>query len=76
MMTHPFMPDLSDKSLDELQEKMGELTKNLNFAYKMQNSAVISQLQMILSGYREAYSKKMDEMMSKQNIKDKIKVDQ
>jgi hypothetical protein len=76
MITHPFMPDLSKLSLEELQQKMAELTKNLNFAYRMQNSPVISQLHMILAGYREAYSNKMDEMMNKQNIKDKINVEQ
>jgi ribosomal protein L29 len=75
MMTHPFMPDLSDKSLEELQQKMAELTKNLNFAHRMQNSAVIGQLHMILTGYREAYAKKMDDAMNKQDVKDKIKID-
>lgn len=74
-MLHPFVPDLSDKNAEELQLKIAELTRNLNWAYRMQNSGMIHQLNMILENYRGAYYKKMDEQFSKQNLGEKIKVD-
>lgn len=76
VMQHPFMPDLSDQTLEQLQEKIATLTKNLNWAYRVQNSAMIHQLHMIIGGYQTAYAKKLDEQLNKQNANDKIKVDQ
>lgn len=67
-MEHPFIHDLSDKSLEELQEKLSDLNKKLTFAYRTSNGPLINQLQMVLESYKSAYSKKMDELMKKQNI--------
>lgn len=70
-MEHPFIKDLHNLSLDDLQTKISELMNKLTFASKMGNKALISQLQMALESYRNAYDLKMSEMMkgATQNIK-------
>jgi hypothetical protein len=74
-MQHPFITDLSDKSLEDLQVKLTDLTKKLNFAYKMQNGPMIHQIQMVIESYRAEHNKKMDELLKKQNIKTAVKVE-
>jgi hypothetical protein len=65
-MTHPFINDLSGKSLEDLQETISGLNKKLTFAYRMGNQPLIHQLHMALDSYRVEYSKKMDDLMKKQ----------
>lgn len=74
-MQHPFISNLSDKSLEDLSTSLTDLTKKLNFAYRMQNGPMIHQLQMVLESYKAEYNKKMDELMKKQNIKTSVKVE-
>lgn len=73
-MEHPFIKDLDDKSLDELQTSLSELSKKLTFAYRTQNGALINQLQMAMESYKVAYQKKMDDLVRKQNISMTINV--
>jgi hypothetical protein len=75
-MEHPFLPSntLSDLSLDELQSKISDLTGKLTYAYRTQNGALIHQLRMVIESHRNQYTKKMDEMVSKQNIQTKINI--
>jgi hypothetical protein len=74
-MEHPFINNLQDLSLEDLQEKIGDLTKKLNFAYRMQNGPMIHQINMALESYKSEYSKKMDNLIKKQNINSQIKVE-
>jgi len=74
-MQHPFINDLSDKSLEDLQASITELTKKLNFAYGMQNGPMIHQLLMVLESYKTEHNKKMDQIMKKQNIQTTISVE-
>lgn len=74
-MTHPFISDLSKLSLEELQSKISDLMNKLNFAHRTGNAALINQLYMIIDSYKSEYGKKMDEMISKQNIKTKINIE-
>ena len=74
-MEHPFIHNLSDKSLEELQDTMSDLMKKLSFAYQMQNSSMIHQLQMVIESYRAEHKKKMDELIKKQLGKTVIKVE-
>jgi hypothetical protein len=74
-MKHPFINDLSDKTMDELQTAMSSLNNKLTFAYRTGNGSLIHQLQMAIESYRDAYSKKMDEMMGKQKINSKISIE-
>lgn len=74
-MEHPFIASLSDKTLEELQTAISDLTKKLNFAYSMQNGAMIHQISMVLESYKSEHSKKMDAIMKKQNIQSTISVE-
>lgn len=73
-MQHPFITDLSGKTLEELQKTISDLTNKLNFAYRTGNGPLINQIQMAIDSYRHEYSKKMDDLMKKQNINSKIKI--
>ncbi len=74
-MEHPFINDLSSKTLEELQTAISTLSSKLTFAYRTQNSALISQINMALESYRNAYNKKMDELIKKENITTQVKID-
>lgn len=73
-MQHPFIHDLSDKSLEDLQTTLTSLHSKLTFAYRTGNGALIHQLQMVIESYRQEYSKKMDDLIKKQNINTKISI--
>lgn len=73
-MEHPFAPDLSQKTLEELQADISSLNTKLTFAYRTGNGPLIGQIQMMIESYRRQYSKKMDEIFSKQNIGNKINI--
>jgi hypothetical protein len=73
-MQHPFINDLSDKSLDELQSAINGLTTKLTFAYRTQNGALIHQLHMVMDSYRAEYNKRMDELLNKQKDQNKINI--
>ena len=74
-MQHPFINDLSDKSLEDLQTIITDLTKKLNFAYGMQNGPMIHQLLMVIESYKAELNKKMDAIMKKQNIQTTVSVE-
>lgn len=73
-MEHPFINNISDKSLEDLQKTVSDLTSKLNFAYKTGNGPLINQINMALESYKNAYSKKMDELMSKQKFNTQINI--
>ena len=75
-MEHPFLSSssLRDKSLEELQSSINDLTTKLTFAYRTRNSALIGQIQMVMESYRNEYNRKMDEVFKKQNVQSKINV--
>lgn len=74
IMQHPFITDLSDKSVDELQNTINDLTKKLNFVYRTQNGPMIQQMLMVLESYKAEYGKRIDEMYKKQNLQNKINI--
>ena len=74
MIPHPFIGDLSEKSTDELQDSINDLTKKLNYAYRTQNGALINQLNMAVQSFRLEYGKRMDDLYKKQNLNGKINV--
>lgn len=73
-MQHPFISDLSDKSLEELQSTITDLQGKLNFAFRMGNSAMINQLRMVIESYQVESAKRLDEMYKKQNLKTSVNV--
>jgi len=74
-MEHPFISDLSDKTIEELQETLSDLTTKLTFAYRMQNNAMVSQLQMVIESYKNEHNRKLDALFKKQNIDATINVE-
>lgn len=73
-MEHPFAPDLSDKTLDELQETIVSLNTKLVYAYRTGNSALIAQLNMMIESHRNCFNKKMDEMFAKRKMGAAVKI--
>lgn len=53
---HPLTPDLSKLSAEELNTKHGELLKRIAWAYKMGNSDMVYQLQLLLEDYQRELS--------------------
>lgn len=74
-MEHPFINNIDNLSLEELQNKLSELNKKITFAYRTNNGPLIHQLSMAIESYRNAYSKKMDDLVKKQNISTQIKIE-
>jgi uncharacterized membrane protein (DUF106 family) len=76
MVEHPFIDKkaLDSKSMEELQEAIQSLTTKLNYAYRMGNGALISQLQMVLETYKSSHRKKMDAIFEKQKLNTKINI--
>jgi hypothetical protein len=73
-MQHPFINNLNEKSLEEIQKTMSDLQNKLNFAYRMAHGQLISQLLMAYDSYKQEYGKKLDELIKKQNISTKINI--
>jgi|GEM_PF-4658212 len=71
-MEHPFLSttELSELSIDDIQEKISEITKKLGFAYSMNNQLVVHQLQMALESYNAALQKKFADMTKKEDGND------
>lgn len=74
-MEHPFINNLDDKSLEDLQNTISSLTSKLTFAYRTGNGPLIQQLTMAIESYKNAYTKKMDELIKKQKIQTTVKVE-
>lgn len=73
-MQHPFITDLSDKSLEDLSKTISDLNQKLNFAYRMQNGALINQIRMAIESYNGEYKRRMDEMYKKNNLEKQINI--
>jgi hypothetical protein len=73
-MEHPFITDLTDKTLEELQETVASLMNKLTFAYRTGNGPLIQQLHMVLESYKKQQSKKLDEVFAKQKMKNTINI--
>lgn len=73
-MEHPFINGLENKTVDDLQNKISELNNKLNFAYRTGNGPLIQQITMALESYKNAYSKKMDDLIKKQNVNTQINI--
>ncbi len=75
-MEHPFLDKkkLSEKTLEELQNTMTDLMNKLTFAHRIGNRPLINQLQMVIESYRTEASKKLDEVMKKQNLQNQVSI--
>lgn len=78
-MGHPLAPDLSKLTNEELQAKRAELQNRFVFAYRMGNSNLVHQLQLLIDDYAieiDNRNRKMieDAAKSGKNFADKIDI--
>lgn len=75
-MQHPFLDinEISKLSLEEIQQKVSDLSGKLQFASRTRNAALMAQLHMVLETYQTAAAQKLDEVFKKQNIQNRINV--
>ena len=75
-MEHPFLDRnaLTEKSLEEIQTSIADLMNKLTFAHRTGNGALINQLHMVIESYRNEASKKLDEVMKKQNLQTQVSI--
>ena len=75
-MEHPFLDRkaLSEKTLEEIQTALTGLMNKLTFAHRTGNRPLINQLEMVVESYRNEASKKLDEVMKKQNIQGQVSI--
>lgn len=76
MHTHPFIADLSSKSLDELSETINTLNKRMQFMYRTGKHDMVRQIQMAIASYRDEYVSRQQKMAesSEKNISAKIDI--
>lgn len=58
-MEHPLIPNLDDLSVDQLQEKISELTRKVGMAHRLGNAHLRFQVQMALDTYQNKYREKL-----------------
>lgn len=73
-MKHPFVEDLSQKTLEELQTIISSLNNKLSVAYRMGNQSLINQMNMVIESYKDEYNNKMNELINKQKIQHNINI--
>jgi hypothetical protein len=75
-MEHPFLDRkaLSEKTLEEIQTALTGLINKLTFAHRTGNRPLINQLEMVVESYRNEASKKLDEVMKKQNLQNQVSI--
>ena len=65
-MGHPLTPDLSKLSIDEVTNKIADLQKRLMYAYRIGQSDMVGQLQLLMQDYQEEMNnrnrKQLEEM--------------
>lgn len=74
-MQHPFINNLSEKSLEDLQNTISELTKKYTYAARTGNGPLMHQLSMVMDSYRTEYNKQMDDLIKKQNINATVSIE-
>jgi hypothetical protein len=58
-MEHPLIPNLDSLTVDELLEKISELNRKLNIAYRTGNAHLCNQIRMALESYQTKYDEKL-----------------
>lgn len=60
-MEHPLIGDLSQLTVEELQNKINELNKKLNWAYRTKNANMIGQIRMALENFTTCLKQKQQD---------------
>lgn len=67
MITHPLIGDLSVKTMEELEETIQKLNKNLTYVSRTRNQPLINQLLMTIETYRSEFKRRQDEIWNKKS---------
>jgi len=77
-MDHPLLGSLRDIDLNELIEKISELSQKYNQSIRYGNEHMARQIRMVLNNYQGEYQRRMTEAAEKARtdtmLKDKVKV--
>lgn len=73
-MQHPFVSGLEDKTMEELQASISDLSTKLTYAMRSNQVSMVNQMQMIIESYKSEYLKRMDDMYKKQNLQNQINI--
>ncbi len=73
--SHPFIGDLSEKTLEELQETLATLNKRLSYMYKINKPEMVNQLLMARTSYQAEYSKRQQALWDKNSSNSQGKID-
>lgn len=74
-MQHPFITDLSDKSMEDLSNTIQTINSRIAYLTRTYgNHALINQMRMALDSYNAEYGRRMDELYKKQNLKNQINI--
>jgi hypothetical protein len=73
-LDHPFINSLEDKTLEELQTTIASLYSKITYAHRTGNSPLIHQLNMAIDSYKTEYNKKMNNMLEKQNLTNRVNI--
>lgn len=58
-MEHPLIANIDNLSIEELQDKISELTNKLGIAYRTGNGHLCNQLRMALESFQNKYQEKL-----------------
>jgi len=67
MVNHPFVQDLSNKTMEELLEAISKLQKQQQFMFRMGRADVVNQINMVINSYRSEYQKRQKELWDKKS---------
>jgi len=73
-MQHPFINNLEDKSIEDLQKTISDLNSRLHQASRSLHPTLVPQIQMALESYNAEYNRRMNEVYKKQNLDNKINI--
>jgi hypothetical protein len=76
-MEHPLIGNISELTIDELQEKVNELNKKLGIAARIGNAQLCDQIRMAIETYGNKLREKQNEQYksaTQQDFNDKINI--
>jgi hypothetical protein len=69
-MDHPFIGDLSKKTVDELLDTINRLSKQQQYMFRLGKHDVVGQINMAIDSYRGEYSRRQQQMWDKKSDTD------
>ena len=68
-MEHPLISNLDNLTLEQLQERITELSRKVGMAHRMGNAQLRHQVQMALETYQNKYRERQQEQWKKDDTK-------